>query len=151
MIRKAVIKDTSETSPQGMDLAAIARFEMTSEDPDHPIDFALSADDSYWRAAADGEQKIRIVFDTPQKIAKIKLLFEEKIVPRTQQFTLSWQRANEAPVEFVRQQYNFSPPGTTQERETYDLSLESVGALELVIKPDIGKPARASLTQLLIA
>ena len=151
MIRKAVIKETSEPSPQGMDLAAIARFEITSEDPDHPIDFTLSADDSYWRAATDGEQKIRIVFDTPQKISRIVLLFEEKVVPRTQQFTLSWQRANEAPVELVRQQYNFSPPDTTQERETYNVSLEDVGALELVIKPDIGKPARASLTQLLIA
>ena len=151
MIRKAVIKETSEPSPQGMDLAAIARFEITSEDPDHPIDFALSADDSYWRAATDGEQKIRIVFDTPQKISRIVLLFEEKVVPRTQQFTLSWQRANEAPVELVRQQYNFSPPDPTQERETYNVSLEDVSALELVIKPDIGKPARASLTQLLIA
>jgi hypothetical protein len=151
MVRKAIIKETSDASSQWMDLEAIARFEITSEDPEHPIDFALNAEASYWRAAADGEQKIRIVFDTPQKISRIVLLFEEKIVPRTQQFTLSWQRANEAPVELVRQQYNFSPPGTTQERESYDLSLEDVSAIELVIKPDIGKPARASLTQLLIA
>jgi hypothetical protein len=151
MIRKAIIKEIPEAPSQWMDLTAIARFEITSEDPEHPMEFALNADEKYWRAAADGEQTIRIIFDAPQKISKIVLLFEEKMVPRTQQFTLLWQRGSEAPVEFVRQQYNFSPPGTTQERESYDLSLADVSALELVIKPDISKPARASLTQLLVA
>jgi hypothetical protein len=49
----------------------------------------------------------------------------------------------------VRQQYNFSPPATTSEREDYPVDLDGVTTLELTIVPDIsGGPARASLAQL---
>ena len=149
MIRKAIIKDVPKVS-EWMDLATLARLEITSEDSEHPIEFALNADNKFWRAAEDGEQTIRVLFDAPQNISRISLLFEENTVSRTQQFSLSWQRVGEASVELVRQQFNFSPPGTTQEREDYKFSLEQVSVLELVITPDVGKPARASLTHLLV-
>ena len=149
MIRKAIIKDVPKVS-EWMDLATLARLEITSEDPEHPIEFALNADSKFWRAAEDGEQTIRVLFDAPQNISRISLLFEENTVSRTQQFSLSWQRAGEASVELVRQQFNFSPPGTTQEHEDYKFSLEQVSVLKLVIIPDISKPARASLTHLLV-
>jgi hypothetical protein len=149
MIRKAIIKDVPKVS-EWMDLATLARLEITSEDPEHPIEFALNADNKFWRAAEDGEQTIRVLFDAPQNISRISLLFEENTVSRTQQFSLSWQRVGEASVELVRQQFNFSPPGTTQEREDYQFSLEQVSVLKLVIIPDVGKPARASLTHLLV-
>jgi len=149
MIRKAIIKDVPKVS-EWMDLATLARLEITSEDPEHPIEFALNADSKFWRAAEDGEQTIRVLFDAPQNISRISLLFEENSVSRTQQFSLSWQRAGEASVELVRQQFNFSPPGTTQEHEDYKFSLEQVSVLKLVIIPDVSKPARASLTHLLV-
>jgi hypothetical protein len=149
MVRKAIIKDAPKVS-EWMDLATLARLEITSEDPEHPIEFALNPDSKFWRAAEDGEQKIRVLFDAPQTISRISLLFEENAVSRTQQFSLSWQRAGEASVELVRQQFNFSPPGTTQEHEDYKFSLEQVSVLELVITPDVSKPARASLTHLLV-
>ena len=149
MIRKAIIKDVPKVS-EWMDLATLARLEITSEDPEHPIEFALNADSKFWRAAEDGEQTIRVVFDAPQNISRISLLFEENTVSRTQQFSLSWQRVDQASVELVRQQFNFSPPGTTQEREDYKFSLEQVSVLKLVIIPDVSKPARASLTHLLV-
>jgi hypothetical protein len=149
MIRKAIIKDVPKIS-EWMDLATLARLEITSEDPEHPIEFALNADSKFWRAAEDGEQTIRVLFDAPQNISRISLLFEENTVSRTQQFSLSWQRAGEAAVELVRQQFNFSPPGTTQEHEDYKFSLEQVSVLKLVIVPDVSKPARASLTHLLV-
>jgi hypothetical protein len=149
MIRKAIIKDVPKVS-EWIDLTTLARLEITSEDPEHPIEFALNADSKFWRAAEDGEQTIRVLFDAPQNISRISLLFEENAVSRTQQFSLSWQRAGEASVELVRQQFNFSPPGTTQEHEDYKFSLEQVSVLELVITPDVGKPARASLTHLLV-
>jgi hypothetical protein len=51
--------------------------------------------------------------------------------------------------EIVRQQYNFSPPGTTSEYEDYTVELDGLTALELSIVPDIsGVPACASLAQL---
>ena len=149
MIRKAIIKDVPKVS-EWMDLTTLARLEITSEDPEHPIESALNADNKFWRAAEDGEQTIRVLFDVPQNISRISLLFEENTVSRTQQFSLSWQRVGEASVELVRQQFNFSPPGTTQEREDYQFSLEQVSVLKLVIIPDIGKPALASLTHFLV-
>jgi hypothetical protein len=52
----------------------------------------------------------------------------------------------------LRQQYNFSPPGATCEREDYDVNLNGVTALELRIVPDISHgSARASLAQLRVA
>jgi hypothetical protein len=149
MIRKAIIKDVPKVS-EWMDLTTLARLEITSEDPEHPIESALNADNKFWRAAEDGEQTIRVLFDVPQNISRISLLFEENTVSRTQQFSLSWQRVGEASAELVRQQFNFSPPGTTQEREDYQFSLEQVSVLKLVIIPDIGKPALASLTHFLV-
>jgi hypothetical protein len=149
MIRKTIIKDVPKVS-EWMDLATLARLEITSEDPEHPIEFALNADSKFWRAAEDGEQTIRVLFDAPQNISRISLFFEENKVSRTQQFSLSWQGTGDASLELVRQQFNFSPPGTTQEREDYQFSLEQVSVLKLVIIPDISKPARASLTHLLV-
>jgi hypothetical protein len=47
-----------------MDLGRIATVEVTSEDPDFPIESAFSADGGpSWRASQKGEQQIRLVFD----------------------------------------------------------------------------------------
>ena len=47
------------------------------------------------------------------------------------------------------QEYNFSPPGTTFEREDWMVPAEGVTHLRLWIKPDKGgKPCRATLTSL---
>ena len=54
--------------------------------------------------------------------------------------------------EIVRQQWNFSPEGATQEIEDYDVGLTSVTALELRITPDInGGNAIAALRELRLA
>jgi len=53
--------------------------------------------------------------------------------------------------ELLRQEYNFSPPGTTFEREKWTVSAEGVTHLRLVIKPDKGdKPCRATLTSFVL-
>jgi hypothetical protein len=52
----------------------------------------------------------------------------------------------------VRQQYTFSPPYSTEEREDYSVELDALTELELCIVPEIsGGPARASLMQLRLA
>jgi hypothetical protein len=54
--------------------------------------------------------------------------------------------------EIVRQQWNFSSPGATQELEDYRVELDGVTTLELIITPDkSGGAARASLRQLRLA
>jgi hypothetical protein len=52
----------------------------------------------------------------------------------------------------LRQQWNFSPAGSTIEIEDYAVSLEAVSALELRIRPDIaGNDALATLAQWQVA
>jgi hypothetical protein len=85
-------------------------------------------------------------------VARIRLSFEERERERTQEFTLSWCPAAGGCGEIVRQQWNFSPGGSTSEIEDYAVSLEAVSALELQIEPDIvRKDAVATLAMWRIA
>jgi hypothetical protein len=133
-----------------LDLPHLAEVELTSEDPVYPIEAALiPGTGSGWRAAQFGEQSIRLLFDDPQRVSRIQLLFHEDQRPRTQEFLLRCsQDRNQSYREIVRQQYHFSPPGTTREFEDYAVDLAEVMVLELKIVPDInGGEARASVAQ----
>jgi hypothetical protein len=139
---------------EALDLQRLAHIELTSEDPDYPIEAALATPSGCgWRAGQGGEQIIRLLFDEPQRVRRIQISFREDQYPRTQEFVLRWSSDNGLSYsDIVRQQYTFSPPGTTEEAETYDVDLAHVTALELAIIPDrSGGDARASLTQLCIA
>ncbi|HST52146.1 MAG TPA: hypothetical protein VLJ61_09060 [Pyrinomonadaceae bacterium] len=155
-MRKRV--NTPTTAPQDVedwfDLARLARVEISSEDEAHPFEAAMSrGDDSGWRAAWPGEQALRLLFDEPQRLRRISLLFREEEMERTQEFVLRWSRdGGNSFLEVVRQQYNFSPAGATREAEDYEVALDGVTALELVITPDVsGGNARASLQCLSLA
>ena len=122
-----------------------------SEDKDYPVESAfVSGEAQGWRAAAPGSQTLRLVFDQPQKLRCISLVFEENEIARTQEFALRWSPDGGNSVkEIVRQQWNFSPPESTREVEEYQVELSSVTIIELVIKPNIGGGlARASLKSL---
>jgi hypothetical protein len=134
------------------DLAAV---EITSEEVGFPIEAALSSegDGKGWRAATAGTQTIRLVFDEPQRISRIWLLFEDSEHVRTQEFVLRWSsEQRETFREIVRQQWNFSPPDSTREIENYKVDLADVSVLELIIVPDNrGGEARASIQKFLLA
>ena len=100
-----------------------------------------------WLAGEAGEQTIRLLFDEPQLLKHIHLVFEENRRERTQEFVLRWSKdGGDADREILRQQYTFSPPGATREVEDYTVNMPGVTALELTIVPDIsGGDARASL------
>ena len=151
MIRKKVI-DKSERPEEGwLDLSQCAAFEVTSEESGSPLENALSPDEKKWIAASPGVQTIRITFDEPQNISKIFLLFEETANARSQEFVLSWQQVGQPGwQEIARQQFNFSPPGTTIERENFTVSLQRASALELLITPERSGGGHASLTHLRI-
>jgi hypothetical protein len=95
----------------------------------------------------------QLLFDKPQRIKVIELHFTEIERVRTQEYVLRWSGdAGLSYQEIVRQQYNFSPPGTVHEREIYTVDLNEVITLELGIVPDIsGGSACASLAQLRLA
>ena len=158
-MRKQVVtqgsQEPSTVEPDWLDLESIARVEVTSEEAEHPVESALIPGTGLgWRAADSGEQSIRLLFDAPQRIRRIRLQFEEQMGGgRTQEFVLRWSPGGGQPYrEIVRQQYNFSPPDVTSEVEDYAVELDGVAALELVITPDIsGGFACASLAQLRLA
>jgi hypothetical protein len=154
-MRKRLVTPTPDrvrTHGEGcLDVERAAVVEVTSEDQDFPIESAfVSADARGWRAAAPGSQTIRLLFDHPQRLKCISLIFEENETGRTQEFVLRWSSdGGSSPKEIVRQQWNFSPPESIREVEEYQVDLYNVTILELVIKPDIGGGvARASLKNL---
>jgi len=72
-------------------LESIASVEMTSEDQAFPIESALVGQGKQgWRAAELGVQTIRVIFDQPQCLKRISLVFVEPAAQRTQEFTLKW-------------------------------------------------------------
>ena len=136
-----------------LDLDRAARVEVTSEEKEYPVEFALvSGEVRGWRAAASGAQTIRLIFDKPQKLRRTSLVFEDE-KERTQEFVLRWSPdGGRSFREIVRQQWNFSPPDTTREIEEYSVQLSDVTVLELVILPDISRgAARASLKSLRVS
>ena len=157
-MRKQVFTPT----PQGirspdegwLDLDRAASVEVTSEEKNYGIDSALvSGETQGWRAASPGTQTIRLLFDQPQRLRRISLVFEESETERTQEFVLRWSPdGGHSFREIVRQQWNFSPPNTVCEIEEYQVELSNVTALELVIVPDISRgTTRASLKSLRVS
>ena len=154
-MRKRLITPTAETirtRGEGcLDVERAAVVEFTSEDKDYPVESMFASGDARgWRAASPGSQTIRLVFDRPQKLRRISLVFEEKEMTRTQEFVLRWSSdGGSSTKEIVRQQWNFSPPNSIREIEEYQVDLSGVTVLELVVNPDIsGGVARASLKNL---
>jgi hypothetical protein len=143
--------DVAAAEPGWLDLERLAQVEITSENVDHPIESALIPGmGSGWRAAQPGEQTIRLGFDEPLRLKRIRLVFHEDEQARTQEFVLRLSPdGGQSYRELVRQQYNFNPPQAAREIEEYEVNLDGVTALELRIVPDIsGGSARASLAQL---
>jgi hypothetical protein len=154
-MRKRIIghgpRDDAAAEPGWLDLERLAQVEITSEDVDQPIEAALiPGKGSGWRAAQPGEQTLRLWFDEPLRLRRIRLVFHEDEQGRTQEFVLRWSPdGGQSYREILRQQFNFSPPGASSEVEDYDVELAGVTILELKIVPDIsGGSARASLAQL---
>ena len=124
-MRKRLITPTQEsirTDGEGwLDVERGAIVEFTSEDKDGPVESAFVSGEGHgWRAATTGKQTIRLVFDLPQTIKCISLVFEENDTTRTQEFVLRWSdNGGDAMKEIVRQRWNFSPPESIREVEKY--------------------------------
>ena len=143
--------DVSSSSSSWLDIEQLAQVEITSEDPAWPIESALiPGTQPGWRAAHPGAQMIRLVFDAPQALHLLHLVFSEVQHERTQEFVVQVAAdGGQSFREIVRQQYHFSPPGTICEVEDYHMHVEGVTALAIHIVPDIqGGKAHASLREL---
>src|ERR1039458_7529717 len=104
-MRKRLITPSPQDAPHldhgWLDLDHLAVVEVTSEDKDYPVESALAAEvvpgwragafgvprkeGGGWRAANSGAQTIRLIFDEPQRLSRISLVFEETETERTQE------------------------------------------------------------------
>ncbi len=154
-MKKTIIADSAIGSPSWpwLDLEKLASVELTSEDPNFPIERALAKDNGLgWRAAQPGRQIIRVIFHHPTPVHRIRLEFHETEVARTQEFALRWSQTDGPWREIVRQQWNFSPQGSSNEVEDYAVDLDRVSILELTLTPALGpNSAVASLGALRVA
>ena len=118
------------------DLERIARVEISSEDELFPIEQALGKKETTgWRAAETGPQLIRLHFDEPVNIKRLRLHFVDQTAERSQEFAV-YAGAGPELKEVVRQQWTFSPYGSTEEIEDYAVNLSGITTLELKIDPD---------------
>ena len=84
-MRKTIIRvpQIAPARDQGwLDLNKAASVEVSSEDENHPIESALLGDEKRgWRAAKPGSQTIRLIFDSPQRLRRVWLAFEDDETP----------------------------------------------------------------------
>jgi hypothetical protein len=147
-------RNASASDADWLDLDRLAAVEVTSEEAAHPIEAALVPRNAEtpggWRAAEPGPQVVRLRFDEPQRLRRIRLQIDEAGAERTQELAVRWSAdGGRSFHDVVRQQWTFSPNGATRETEDYRVELSGVTVVELVITPNIGGgAARASLTEM---
>jgi hypothetical protein len=160
-VRKRVIGPVGPTgkakdtrSENWLSLTELADVEVTSESSAHPVEGALlEGQAAGWRAGTPGQQTIRLLFKQPTPLRRIALRFVERDVERTQEYVLRWSAdGGRSFRDVVRQQWNFSPHGSTEEAAHYEVNLPAVTVIELTIVPDkSGGAAVASLQELRFA
>ncbi len=154
LISKQVAALPSTPVGEDLDLASIATVLLTSEAPGFPIENVLDEHrgpgGTRWVASTPGEQALILQFDAPQSLREIVLEVEELDVCRTQVVELFVScDGGHSYREVSRQEYNFSPPGTTYEREVLPVRAEGVTHLRVGIRPDkAGRSCHASLISL---
>ena len=139
-MRKSIVSPSAVAHPPisdlWRDLERIARVEISSEDQQFPIEHALGKKTTTgWRAAEKGPQLIRLHFDEPLNIKRLQLHYVEQAAARSQEFAVFAGAGSELK-EVVRQQWSFSPHGSTEEIEDYTVNLSGITTLELRIDPD---------------
>jgi F5/8 type C domain-containing protein len=160
-VRKRIVTTTCasavERNEDALDIPELATILLTSEDPDHPIDHIFNKQQNpggrRWIAADPGEQYLILDFDKPQNLRLIVLEIEEPERNRSQDLTLSVSTdGGRTYHEIIRQEFNFSPPGTSYEKEQWAIAEQRVTHLCLRIVPDKhGGEGRASISSLVLS
>jgi len=109
-MRNRLVTPTLETVRSSgeawLDIERAAIVEITLEEKDYPVACAFVLGEAQgWRAAEPGPQTIRLVFDQPQRLRRISLVFAEREPARTQEFVVRWSSDGGSSFrEIVRQQ-----------------------------------------------
>jgi hypothetical protein len=157
MLRKVIRNEepaSSIAAEPAIHIPDLATIFVTSEAEDHPVEHLFDGRNgpggTRWVAAMPGDQTLTLAFDSPQAIRKILLEVEETMVNRTQELTLAVSSdGGSSYQELLRQEYTFSPPSTTFEREEWRIPGPDTTHIRLWIRPDKGsKPCYATVTSL---
>jgi hypothetical protein len=147
-------RDTSRAN--AIDLGRLATVIVSSELPEHPVENALEGatgrGSARWIAGEGGAQSITLAFDAPQAVSGVDVEIEDTEQERTQELELAISRDGAQSYQVaVRQEFNFSPSGSTWERETWRIDAPATTHLRLTIVPHKGGgEARAVLTSLVL-
>ncbi len=148
-MRKSVVGSEmeAEAGPGGwIALERAARVEVSSEDDLFPIESALvQRVTTGWRASETGPQVIRLLFDEAVAVRRMEVHVVERAAERSQEFAIYAGDGGGEMREVVRQQFTFSPGGSTEEIEEYRVMLDGVRVLELRIDPDRSHEAAKSV------
>lgn len=120
-LNRGDIPAAKHASGEEISIPESATIMVTSEMSEHPIDHIFDGhrgpSSTKWVAGEAGDQSVILVFDTPRNLRKVSLEVEETDVERTQELTLAISHdGGKTYREVFRQEYNFSPPGTTSVR-----------------------------------
>lgn len=149
--------DSPHTCQDGkIRVLSAATVRVSSEAAGHPIDRVFDGTcgpgASQWIAGEAGDQTLIIAFHHPRSIGHVTMEVEEREAARTQEVQLAFSNDNGVTYrELLCQEFNFSPDGTTWEREHWAVGQFNVTHLRLAIKPDKGrKDVFAKLTSLVL-
>lgn len=133
-----------------IDLEQVATVLVTSESPEFPVDNAFIDSEKSWIAGQPGEQTLILEFDSPQNFQQIRLEIEELETSRCQELAIAISSdGGNNYRELLRQEYYFSPPETTEQRETWTVEARQITHLRLWILPEKNKvPCRAKVRYL---
>ena len=140
--------------PGELDIAGLALFAYSSEDPNHPlenlIDGHCGRGSTRWAGARpDVTERIVLEFDRPQQIARLVYEVEECDEARTQEVRVEVSTdLGRTYRQVLAQDYTFSPQGATFQHEDLRLDLPAITHLTLIIVPNKGGSGVATLTSL---
>lgn len=156
-MRKRIIPQPQRESPPSdtgwLDLQAVARVEVTSEDAAHPIESALltvggtgwgaenprgANDPSSFRTAAKNQAH-------PSRVSRGEGDAHSTVLAAVVLGSRKFMARYRAPA------VSFQPVGATEEIEDYQVELQDAAVLELTIIPNVSGGSYASLTQLRMA
>jgi hypothetical protein len=140
--------------PGEIDVASLATFSYSSEDPDHPLEHLIDGrcgrGGTRWVSARPNTtERIELEFEPAQQISRLVYEVEEYRVERTQEVRVEVSTDHGRTYRQVLvQDYTFSPEGATFQHEELPLDLPPITHLNLTIIPNKGGSGLATLTSL---
>jgi hypothetical protein len=156
-VRKTILghddHPVTSSSSEWFGVQAIAGIAVTSEADDAPVENALYPPTA--TPAGGPESPAHRSFKSPlagqQRSGTFNLFLGNRSSQGRRNLRLRCSVAGGERREVIRQQWTFSPQGSTEEVEDYRVTLDDVVVLELAIVPDINNGgAHASLVQIRI-